>query len=65
MTDGMRTSEFWLTLAAIVAATAGLLLGKIDADLWAVVVTGGSGAYAISRGITKRGSARDGERAHF
>jgi hypothetical protein len=56
MTDGMRTSEFWLTLAAIAAATAGLLLGKIDADLWAVVVTGGSGAYAISRGITKRGA---------
>ena len=53
MTQGMKSTEFWLSLAAMVAAT---YLAKSGADLQMILaVTGGAGAYSISRGIAKRG----------
>ena len=49
------TSEFWASLAAVIAALAGAfpVSGRI-ASILAVAVTG---AYAISRGLAKSGSS--------
>lgn len=50
---GVFTTEFWLTLAAMLAATIALLAGAIPAETWTFIVGGGAGAYALSRGIAK------------
>lgn len=52
--NGLATTEFWLTLAVLVAASVLLGLGKIDADQWMLVAGGSSGAYALARGLAKR-----------
>lgn len=51
---GWQTSEFWLALALLVAATALRLTQKIDADAWMVVAGGIGVSYPVSRGIAKR-----------
>lgn len=51
---GVRTSEFWLSAGVIVCATVLVALGRLDADMWALVSIGGSGAYGVSRGLAKR-----------
>lgn len=51
---GYKTSEFWLTVLLIVAATALRLTNGIDADAWMVVCAGGGVAYNFSRGIAKK-----------
>jgi hypothetical protein len=50
---GLRTTEFWLTLAVIVAASVLLALGKIDQAAWLTAAGVSSGGYAISRGLAK------------
>ncbi len=53
MSKGMKSTEFWLSLTAMVAAT---YLAKTGASLEMIIaVTGGAGAYTLSRGIAKRG----------
>lgn len=54
MTPGAKTSEFWLTLGTIVAATILTALKVIGPEVWAAVVLGGSGAYTASRAVVKR-----------
>lgn len=56
-TSGLYTSEFWLSVLTIIAATIVLITGDIDADKWIYVVTGAAGAYSISRGLAKVGPA--------
>jgi len=51
MTQGMKSSEFWLTLAAM---GAGVYMSQTGTDLTVILaVIGGSGAYAVSRGLAK------------
>lgn len=51
---GYKTSEFWLTLFAMIAATVLRALGEIDADAWMIVVGGGGLGYNINRALVKR-----------
>lgn len=51
---GYETSEFWLSFALLVAATALRLTGNIDADAWMVVAGGVGLGYPIGRGIAKK-----------
>lgn len=57
MRQGLYTSEFWLSVLTIVAATVALITGSIDADKWILVTTGAAGAYNLSRGLAKIGPA--------
>jgi hypothetical protein len=52
---GLASTEFWLTLLAVIAATILCATHSITADQWMTVTAGGTGAYAISRGIAKKG----------
>lgn len=54
MTDGLKSSEFWLSAGAIVTATILCALGKVDSAMWATVVAPASAGYAISRGLAKK-----------
>lgn len=56
-TSGIKTSEFWLSMVAIIAASVVLVTGDIDADKWILIVTGATGAYNLSRGLAKVGPA--------
>lgn len=51
---GIFTSEFWLTVAVLVASTILLLEGSIEAEDWKIVNAGATGAYAIGRSLAKR-----------
>lgn len=51
---GYKTSEFWLTLVAMVAATVLRVLNDIDADAWMIVVGGSGVGYNINRAIVKK-----------
>lgn len=50
---GYLTSEFWLTVLVVVAATVLRLTDDIDADAWMVVAGGATGLYNVSRGLAK------------
>lgn len=54
---GWYTSEFWLTSLVIVGVFASLILGRITvndiANLWPLFT--GPAAYALSRGLAKKG----------
>ncbi len=58
MKSGFRTSEFWLSLAAVIVG-AFLASGIFPSDHWAVKVAGiaaiglGAMGYSVSRGLTK------------
>ena len=54
MTEGMKTSEFWLTLVLIIAATLLAWGGTITEQTWLLVSTGGAAGYSISRGLAKK-----------
>lgn len=56
-TSGVKTSEFWLSVLTIIAATVVLTTGDIDADKWILIVTGAASAYNLSRGLAKVGPA--------
>lgn len=51
--EGVYTSEFWLTVLVIVAATVLRALGDISEDIWAIAIGVQGGAYSLSRGISK------------
>ena len=52
--SGVRTSEFWLTLAGNVAALITTLAGLLPAETAGWLVAVANGLYAISRGIAKK-----------
>lgn len=52
-TPGFQTSEFWITLAVIVAALVLTLASKISGEVGLGAITAAGGAYAVSRGIAK------------
>lgn len=57
MKPGIATTEFWLTALALVCVTVLISLDKVTVnqigELWPLL--GSIGAYAVSRGIAKRG----------
>jgi hypothetical protein len=54
MTPGMKSTEFWLTLATMAMVIAnGTAFINIPWDTL-LVLAGGNGAYALSRGLAKR-----------
>lgn len=54
VTEGMRTSEFWMALAVLAAATILTLAGKLTDEQWTAFATVLAGSYGISRGLAKR-----------
>lgn len=51
---GIMTSEFWLTVAGIVAVLVLVLTDEIAGDVGATMIGGATGLYAVGRGIAKR-----------
>lgn len=51
------TSEFWITVAAVITAVVTALSDTISHDLAAILAAIAAGAYAISRGFAKSGVA--------
>jgi len=50
---GIRTSEFWLVVAAVVGSIIAAILRSIDPDTAAIIVAVLGGAYSASRGLAK------------
>lgn len=53
MSNGLKSTEFWLTLAAMAIGLVLVLQNKIDGTWYFGFVVGGSGAYSIGRGLAK------------
>jgi hypothetical protein len=51
--EGIRTSEFWLTVLTVVAATVLVLTDNLSEELWAAAVGIQGAGYSVSRGLTK------------
>ena len=51
LTDGMKSSEFFITLLALVMIALSHQLGLTPEQVWQLV--GASGLYSASRGIAK------------
>lgn len=52
-TPGYLTTEFWLTLAVIVAALVLTLADKIGGEVGLGAITAAGGLYSVSRGLAK------------
>lgn len=52
---GWQTSEFWLSVLALVGVFALILAGKTDAQTGLLIIATIVPGYAVSRGLTKRG----------
>ena len=59
MKTGLYTTEFWLSVLTLIAATVVLITNDIDAEQWVLVVTGAAGAYSVSRGLAKINPPKD------
>jgi hypothetical protein len=53
MTDGWKSSEFWLQVAVIACATLLLAMDKINSEMWAIVAGVNGGAYVLGRSFVK------------
>lgn len=58
-TPGMKTSEFLLTVLAMICTLVLALAGEIAGDQALAAITGAAGVYTLSRGIAKKGQADD------
>ena len=57
LTAGMRSSEFWLTLAVNVAALVSTLAEVMPVRVGAAMATVATALYAVARGWAKSGSS--------
>lgn len=55
-TEGMKTTELWVTLLTDVGVLAAALQGSLSPKYAAVAASVSTLAYALSRGIAKTGS---------
>jgi len=55
MTLGYKTTEFWITIFTLIATIASAVSGLVDEDYAYIVAAIASGAYAVSRGLAKKG----------
>ena len=53
MKEGIKSTEFWLTLLTNVTALVGSLQGVIPPEVGAIVVAVANGVYGILRSIVK------------
>lgn len=51
---GWQTTEFWLTSLSMVCALVLALTSKVSGEVAIGVIGGGSGVYAITRGVVKK-----------
>ncbi len=58
MKRGISTSEFWITFLMIVGIVAGEFAGLINGRYAAIATALSASAYAISRGLAKKGGAQ-------
>lgn len=57
MTQGWRTTEFWISATTIVATVLGAVSGMLPAEWAGTISAVVSGLYAFSRGMAKRGQS--------
>lgn len=57
MKPGLKTSEFWVTVATDVGLIAASLEGSLSPRYAAVAAAVSTAAYAIARGFAKHGNA--------
>lgn len=50
---GYLTTEFWLTLAVVIAATVLRAMDSIDQAAWMAAAGIATGGYSVSRGLAK------------
>ena len=55
MIRGIKTSEFWLSVAVILGTIIANLLGKLPADTAAIITAFVGAIYTGSRGVAKLG----------
>jgi hypothetical protein len=53
LTNGLKSSEFWTTLAAVAVGLVLVLTNHLDGDTYWQFAAIGTGAYAVSRGLAK------------
>lgn len=53
--SGWKTTEFGITITVVVAATVLRGFDKISDEMWGLAAGLNGGAYAIARGLAKRG----------
>lgn len=51
--EGYKTSEFFVSITIILAATLMLAMGSIGEVLWSDITKWVGGAYVVSRGLAK------------
>lgn len=51
--SGAKSTEFWVSVIALLGAIGGAFIGKVPPDTLATVLTVVPGAYALARGIVK------------
>lgn len=55
MKPGIKTTEFWITTLTIVGTVGTALAGVLPASIAVPVAAIASGAYAVARGLAKKG----------
>ncbi len=58
MKPGIRTTEFWLTVAADLGALVATIAGALPERYAAIAITISTGLYALARGWAKSGAPR-------
>lgn len=54
LTTGMKSSEFWVTLASVVGLAAASIAGSLPGKWAAIASVVATAAYAVSRGLAKQ-----------
>lgn len=55
MTEGMKSSEFFVTIALLCTSIVFVAMGEREYAGWALIGAGlGAGGYAVGRGIAKK-----------
>lgn len=53
MTEGMRTSEFWLSVSVVVSALALALTGNVSGEIALGAIAATGAGYSVGRGLAK------------
>lgn len=53
MSEGIKTTEFWMTILTNIVSLVGGLSGMIPAEVSAIIIAVANGVYGILRVITK------------
>ena len=53
LTEGYKTTEFWVTIVTIICATVLAAMDSISGQAWALAVGVNGAGYSLSRGVRK------------